>query len=67
LVELDLALEFFFFAVSALVPKLPSNVEFIPNQCNMACYPADIIVGVYVTRTTQSLDIVGHEMDFASV
>jgi len=67
LVELDLALGLFFFAVSAFVPKLPSTVEFIPNQCNMTCYPADIIVGVYATRTTQSLDIVGHEKDFASV
>jgi uncharacterized Fe-S cluster-containing protein len=44
LVQLDLALELFFFAVSVLVPKLPSTVKFIPNQCNMTCYPADVIV-----------------------
>jgi hypothetical protein len=44
LVQLDLALELFFFAVSVLVPKLPSTVEFIPIQCNMAFYPADVIV-----------------------
>jgi hypothetical protein len=44
LVKLDLALELFFFPLSALVPKLPSTVDFIPNQCNMAGYPANIIV-----------------------
>jgi hypothetical protein len=45
LVQFDLALELFFFAaVSVLVPKLPSTVKFIPNQCNMTCYPANIIV-----------------------
>jgi hypothetical protein len=44
LVELDLALELFFVAVSVLVPKLPSTVKFIPDQCNMTCYPANIIV-----------------------
>jgi hypothetical protein len=44
LVQLDLALELFFFAVSILVPKLPSTVKFIPDQCNMACDPANIIV-----------------------
>jgi hypothetical protein len=36
-------LELFFFAVSVLVPRLPSTVEFTPNQC-VACYPTDIIV-----------------------
>jgi hypothetical protein len=39
-----LALELFFFAVSVLVLKLPSTVKFIPNQCNLTCYPADVIV-----------------------
>jgi hypothetical protein len=34
-------LELFFFAVSVLVPKLPSTVKFIPDQCNMTCYPAN--------------------------
>jgi hypothetical protein len=34
----------FFSAVSVLVPKFPGTVEIIPNQSNMACYPADIIV-----------------------
>jgi hypothetical protein len=44
LVQLDLALELFFFAVSVLVPKLPASTEkFIPDQCNMTCYPADVI------------------------
>jgi hypothetical protein len=36
LVKLDWALDLFFFAVSVLVP--------IPNQCNIACDPANIIV-----------------------
>jgi hypothetical protein len=40
LVQLDLALELFFFAMSVLVPKLPSTVKFNPDQCNMTCYPA---------------------------
>jgi hypothetical protein len=44
LVQLDLALGLFFFAMSVLVPKLPSTVKFIPHQCNMICYPADVIV-----------------------
>jgi uncharacterized Fe-S cluster-containing protein len=44
LVQLDLALELFFFAVSVLVPKLPSTVKFIPDQCNMTCYPADVVI-----------------------
>jgi hypothetical protein len=44
LVKFDLALELFFFAMSVLVPKFPSAVDFIPNQCNMACHPADTIV-----------------------
>jgi hypothetical protein len=44
LVQLDLALELFFFAVSVLVPKLPSTEKFIPNQCNMTCYPADVVI-----------------------
>jgi hypothetical protein len=44
LAKLDLALELFVFAVSVLVPKLTSNIEFIPNQCNVASYPANIIV-----------------------
>jgi hypothetical protein len=44
LVELDLALGLFFFAMSVLVPKLPSMEEFTPNQCNVACYPADFTV-----------------------
>jgi uncharacterized Fe-S cluster-containing protein len=44
LVQPDLALELFFFAVSVLVPKLPSTVKFIPDQCNMTSYPADVIV-----------------------
>jgi hypothetical protein len=44
LVKLDLALELSFFAISVLVLKLPSTIEFIPNQCNMTCYPAVIIV-----------------------
>jgi uncharacterized Fe-S cluster-containing protein len=39
-----MALDFFFFAVSVLVPKLPSTVKFIPNQCNMTCYPADVVI-----------------------
>jgi hypothetical protein len=43
LVQFDLALELFFFAVSVLVPKLPST-KFIPDQCNMTCYPADVII-----------------------
>ena len=43
LVQFDLALELFFFAVSILVSKLPSTVEFIPNQCNMAGYPANVV------------------------
>jgi hypothetical protein len=30
--------------MSGLVPKLPSTSDFIPNQCNMASYPANIIV-----------------------
>jgi uncharacterized Fe-S cluster-containing protein len=29
-----------------VVPKLRSTVKFIPNQCNMAGYPANIIVSV---------------------
>jgi uncharacterized Fe-S cluster-containing protein len=37
-------LELFFFAMSVLVPKLPSTVKFIPDQCNMACYPADVVI-----------------------
>jgi uncharacterized Fe-S cluster-containing protein len=37
-------LELFFFAVSVLVPKLPSTVKFIPDQCNMTCYPADVVI-----------------------
>jgi uncharacterized Fe-S cluster-containing protein len=44
LVQLDLALELFFFVVSVLVPKLPSTVTFIPDQCNMTCYPADVVI-----------------------
>ena len=44
LVQLDLALELFFFAVSVLVPKFPSTVKFIPDQCNMTCYPADVVI-----------------------
>jgi hypothetical protein len=44
LVKLDLALELFFFALSFVVPKLRSTVEFIPNQWNVACYTAEIIV-----------------------
>jgi uncharacterized Fe-S cluster-containing protein len=44
LVQLDLALERFLFAVSALVPKLPSTVKFIPDQCKMTCYPADVVI-----------------------
>jgi hypothetical protein len=44
LIQLDLALELFFFAVSVLVPKLPSTVKFVPDQCNMTCYPADVTV-----------------------
>jgi hypothetical protein len=44
LVQLDLALELFFFAMSVLVLKLPSTVKFIPDQCNMTCYPANVIV-----------------------
>jgi hypothetical protein len=44
LVQLDLALELFFFAVSILVPKLPSTVKFIPNQCNLTWYPADVVI-----------------------
>jgi uncharacterized Fe-S cluster-containing protein len=39
-----LALELFFVAVSVFVPKLPSTVKFIPDHCNMTCYPADVIV-----------------------
>jgi uncharacterized Fe-S cluster-containing protein len=37
-------LELFFIAVSVLVPKLPSTVKFIPDQCNMTCYPADVVI-----------------------
>jgi uncharacterized Fe-S cluster-containing protein len=37
-------LELFFFAMSVLVPKLPSTVKFIPDQCNMTCYPADVVI-----------------------
>jgi hypothetical protein len=44
LVQLYLAVELFFFAVSVLVPKLPCTVKFIPDQCNMTCYPADVTV-----------------------
>jgi hypothetical protein len=44
LVKLDLTLDLFFFAVSVLVPKLPSTVEFIPNECSMAGHTANIIV-----------------------
>jgi hypothetical protein len=44
LVQLDLALEPFFFAMSVLVLKLPSTVKFSPDQCNMTCYPADVII-----------------------
>jgi uncharacterized Fe-S cluster-containing protein len=44
LVYLDLALELFFFAVSVLAPKLPSTVKFIPDQCNMTCYPANVVI-----------------------
>jgi hypothetical protein len=43
-VQLDLALELFFFAVSVLVRKLPSTVELIPDQCNMTCDPANVII-----------------------
>jgi hypothetical protein len=39
-----LALELFFFAMAVLVLKFPSTVWSIPNQCNMAYYPGDIIV-----------------------
>jgi hypothetical protein len=44
LVQLDLTLELFFFAMSVLVPKLPSTELFIPDQCKMTCYPANVIV-----------------------
>jgi hypothetical protein len=44
LVRLDLVLELFFSAVVVLVPKLPSTVKFIPNQCNMTCYPSNVTV-----------------------
>jgi hypothetical protein len=27
-----------------LVPKLPSTIRVIPNQCKMTCYPANVIV-----------------------
>jgi uncharacterized Fe-S cluster-containing protein len=30
--------------MSVLVPKLPSTVKFIPDQCNMTCYPADVVI-----------------------
>jgi hypothetical protein len=39
-----LALELFFFAVSVLVPKLPSTVKIIPNQCIMTRYPTDVAI-----------------------
>jgi uncharacterized Fe-S cluster-containing protein len=30
--------------MSVLVPKLPSTVKFIPDLCNMTCYPADVVI-----------------------
>jgi hypothetical protein len=39
-----LALELVFFVMSVMVLKLPSTVKFLPNQCNVTCYPADVIV-----------------------
>jgi hypothetical protein len=62
LVRLDLALKLFFFAVSVLVPELPSTVEFIPDQSNVACYPADVIVSGIARDVVVVLDQVKRQI-----
>jgi hypothetical protein len=47
LVQLELALELFFFAMSVLVRKLQSTLQFIPNQCNLTCIqPISMFLGL---------------------